>query len=163
MRGTIETIVDAFEAGQLSRRQLVLRLTAMATGISAVSSVGQAASDDATPTFQARSLDHIALRVTDVQRSRTFYEEHLGLRVWRDGGANNCFLQCGKNNFVALFRADEPAMDHYCYSIDNYDVEKVVERLKQADLKPRRESNRVYFPDPDGLEVQLASPARFGE
>jgi hypothetical protein len=30
-----------------------------------------------------------------------------------------------------------------------------VEKLKAVGLKPRREDNRVYFPDPDGIEVQV--------
>ena len=32
-----------------------------------------------------------------------------------------------------------------------------VARLKAAGLAPRRNGNRVYFDDPDGLEVQVTA------
>jgi catechol 2,3-dioxygenase-like lactoylglutathione lyase family enzyme len=74
-------------------------------------------------------------------------------------GEQNCFLTCGKE-FVALFKADKPSMNHYCYSIPRYDPDEVVKRLKDAGLSPRRRSDRVYFDDPDGLEVQVAAVRR---
>ena len=46
-------------------------------------------------------------------------------------------------------------MDHYCYSIEDYDAADAVKTLERAGLKPTREENRVYFPDPDGLTVQV--------
>ena len=36
------------------------------------------------------------------------------------------------------------------------DADRAEEKLKAAGLKPRREGNRVYFPDLDGIEVQVA-------
>ncbi len=47
-------------------------------------------------------------------------------------------------------------MDHYCYSIVNYDVKDAAGKLRKQKIEPRITSNRIYFPDPDGLEVQLA-------
>ena len=113
--------------------------------------------EKATSTFEGVGLNHIALQVTDVPRSRDFYTKHLGLKVARQG-ANNCFLTCGKN-FVALFRSDEAQMDHYCYSIKDYDVDVAEKKLKAEGFNPRvhREGKRIYFKDPDGLTVQLSS------
>ena len=48
-------------------------------------------------------------------------------------------------------------MHHYCYAIDNYEPDTTVEKLKAAGLTVRRAQNRVYFDDPDGLEVQVAA------
>ena len=114
--------------------------------------------DKIDSTFKAVGLNHIALRVTDVLRSREFYKKHLGLKVTRDGGERNCFMTCGEN-FVALFQGDQAQMDHYCYSIKNYDVNRAEAKLKEHDLKPRvvRDAGRIYFKDPDGLTVQLAA------
>ena len=39
-----------------------------------------------------------------------------------------------------------------------YTADSAVKRLETAGLKPKRRSNRVYFDDPDGLEVQVAAP-----
>ena len=111
------------------------------------------------PTFEAKALDHIALAVTDVARSRDFYLKHLGLTIRSDNSPSSCFLNCG-DEFVALFRHGEGGLDHYCYAIDDYDAGDAVRRLKAVGLKPRRVSNRVYFDDPDGNEVQVARPNR---
>ncbi len=61
------------------------------------------------------------------------------------------------HNFVALFRSSESGLNHYCFSIDDYDVAGAQEKLKAEGLSPRRQGNRIYFPDPHGVTVQLAS------
>jgi catechol 2,3-dioxygenase-like lactoylglutathione lyase family enzyme len=70
---------------------------------------------------------------------------------------SSCFLEVGRKNFLALFRAERPGLDHYCFTIDDYRVEDEVKRLGDAGLEPRRQQNRVYFDDPDGIELQLAA------
>jgi catechol 2,3-dioxygenase-like lactoylglutathione lyase family enzyme len=117
----------------------------------------RAAAQESASTFKATSLNHVALRVTNVQRSRDFYVKHLGMTVSRDG-ATSCFMTCG-NNFVALFRGSEPSMDHYCYAVENYEVKDAVAKLEAEGLNPDNPSGtgRVYFKDPDGLTVQLAA------
>ena len=154
MQHAIESIVDGYDRGFLTRRQLIGHLAAVAAAMSGTA----VASQEAPPksTFKATGLDHIALSVTDVARSRAFYEKHLGLTIMSDGGERSCFLHCGKN-FVALFRSKEPAMHHYCYAINDYEPATVVEKLRAVGLTVRRTQNRVYFDDPDGLEVQVAA------
>jgi catechol 2,3-dioxygenase-like lactoylglutathione lyase family enzyme len=121
------------------------------------SRIARAAEPSSSPLFQAVGLNHIALRVTNVPRARDFYIRHLGLKVSRDGGEDSCFLSFD-GGFLALFRGDEARMDHYCYSVRDYDVRVAEEKLKQAGITPRVTGNRIYFDDPDGLEVQLAAP-----
>ena len=72
------------------------------------------------------------------------------------GDDNASFLGADRDFFLTLFRAESPRMNHYCYAIENYDADEAMERLADAKLRPRREGNRVYFPDPDGLTVQVA-------
>ena len=102
-------------------------------------------------------LNHLAIRVTNVERSRDFYQKLLGLPVIHEG-QDNCFLGLGKN-FLTLFRNQNPGLDHYCIAIPKFSADSVMETLKQQGLNPRRPSgsDRVYFPDPDGIEVQLSS------
>jgi catechol 2,3-dioxygenase-like lactoylglutathione lyase family enzyme len=154
-----EQILDALEERRLTRREAVARLGAVAA---ALAGAGGLSRGQETPgsTFRAVGLNHIALRVTDVGRSRDFYKKHLGLGVLSESDSN-CFMSCGRENFVALFAGDEGAMDHYCYSIEGYDPGPVVKTLEGAGLKPRRRENRVYFDDPDGLTVQVASPNHY--
>jgi len=161
--GLPEQIVDDFQQGRLSRRQLVSRLmglgAALATfkGTAWAQSADEPGADDASrATFQATGLDHIALDVTDVGHSRDFYQRHLGLRVIRGTGDDSSFMGADRDFFLTLFRADMPKLNHYCYAIEHYDPADAVERLTAAGLQPRRTDNRVYFPDPDGLTVQVA-------
>jgi metallothiol transferase len=154
MKDSIERTLDALQTGKISRREAVLRLGAVALAVAGARQVAPAASGAPPSTFNAVGLNHLALRVTDVGRSRDFYLKHLGLKVVTES-ETNCFLGCGKN-FVALFRSDEPGMDHYCYTVPGYSADDAVTKLNEAGLSPERHSNRVYFDDPDGLTVQLA-------
>lgn len=148
-------LVHDFEQGMLSRRQLVVRLMGLGAAFAAMQSVSRA-DQEQNSTFHALGLDHVALNVSDVARSRDFYATHLGLKTVYDGGKEMCFLGRGGIFFLALFRAQKPGLNHYCYVIQNYDPEEVARTLKAAGLQPRREADRVYFDDPDGNEVQLA-------
>lgn len=150
-----DQIVEQFEQGQLSRRQLVSRLMGLGAVLAAVPEAALGAADPKS-TFQATGLNHVALDVTDVPRSRDFYIKHLGLEVIRNGGDDNCFLGSGGNFFLTLFRAEKTGLNHYCYTITDYNVDQAEEKLKDAGLKVRRESGRIYFDDPDGIEVQVA-------
>ena len=150
----IEELVAAVEEGTISRRSLVVRLGAIAACMAGVKHVAAAYPEAAT--FNAVGLNHIALNVRDVARSRDFYKKHLGLTVMRERNGQNCFMRCGEH-FVALFRAAEPGLDHFCYTIKKYEPAAVVNKLNAAGLKPRRVENRVYFDDPDGITVQLSA------
>ena len=100
MESQISNMVESYEHGRMNRRQLIVRLGALfATASVASSQVVQTAAG--TSTFKAVGLNHIALRVTDVERSRDFYVKHLGLEVSRESLPGNCFMNVG-DNFVAL-------------------------------------------------------------
>ena len=152
MHQEIERMVEDFETGQLSRRQLVQNLAAAAAVLAAGSRPVAARSER---TFRATGVDHVALTVTDVERSRRFYEQHLGLEV-TSCSASRCFLDSGRD-FLALFRGARPGLHHFAFAIEDYRADDAVARLEAVGLAPRRRQNRVYFDDPDGLEVQVTA------
>jgi catechol 2,3-dioxygenase-like lactoylglutathione lyase family enzyme len=162
MQNEIERMLDVYESGKLTRRELAMGiafLVATLTGAGrtfAAEQKNSAAENERGSTFEATGLDHIALRVTDVAKSREFYIRHLGLKPsW--GGGDTSFLTFG-NSFLALFEGSKPGLDHYCYTIKDYDVAQAEKKLREAGLKNiRRTSGRIYFDDPDGLTVQLAA------
>jgi catechol 2,3-dioxygenase-like lactoylglutathione lyase family enzyme len=153
-----ETLIENFERGLLSRRQLASQLVGLGAALAATARAAEASqADPAAATFQATGLNHVALNVASVPMSRDWYIKHLGLKVLRESGEDNCFLGGGGNDFfLTLFRGEKPGLNHYCYTIREYNPDKAEEKLKAAGLKPRREGNRLYFPDTDGITVQVA-------
>jgi len=152
MEKEIGRMVRSFESGRMTRRELVAGLMALATAGNSASAGALAQQS----TFQSTGLNHIALRVTDVERSRDFYVRHLGLEVANESLPSNSFLTCG-DQFVALFRGRSAGLAHYCYSIDDYEQQQAAAKLRAENLVPSLQANRIYFRDPDGLTVQLAS------
>lgn len=150
----IDRMLDSYDRGGLSRRALIVQLTGL---LGATAAVGAQEKPKPASTFTATDVNHIALGVTDVSRSRRFYEEHLGLTLRSDNSPGSVFLNVGDHDFLALFRADRPGMDHYCYTVKGYEAGDAVKRLETAGLDPRRRGDRVYFDDPDGLEVQVSA------
>ena len=150
MHTCIADMLSRYERGEIRRRDLIC-------GIAALTTISQGVPARASSTFRGVEVNHVALNVTDVKRSRDFYQRHLGLPVVREG-ENNCFLGLGKN-FLALFENPNPGMNHYCIAIEDYEVGRVTAELKRQGLNPRQPagSSRVYCDDPDGIEVQLSS------
>jgi hypothetical protein len=155
MQTEIGRMINEFEQGRLTRRQLIGHLTGLVAATIAANvaftNSAQAQPSASNATFDALDLHHVALSVTDVQRSQEWYQQHLGLKPMGGDG----FLTTGRG-WLALFKGDTPGLHHYCYSIAHYDPPAAIERLKAAGLTPKRRGNRVYFDDPDGIEVQVA-------
>jgi catechol 2,3-dioxygenase-like lactoylglutathione lyase family enzyme len=159
MEHEIDHLVREFEAGKLTRRDLVRHMAAFAAAVAAggaaVAQETPAADEPAGPMFQATRLNHMALRVTDVPRARDWYVKHLGLTVTNRDSESSCFLTFG-SDFLALFRGDTPGMDHYCYSVKDFDPAAAMETLAAYGIDGVRRGNRIYFPDADGMTVQIA-------
>ena len=159
MQTQIIKLINDFEHGRMSRRQLIAHLTGMfAVTVGATiafadqqTQLAAPSPADSTTTFDATDLNHIALSVSDVQRSKKWYQKHLGLRAMGQEG----FLTTGKG-WLALFKGEKPGLHHYCYSIANYDPGDAVERLRAAGVGPTRRGGRVYLDDRDGIECQVA-------
>ena len=149
MERIISKMLEDYEAGKLTRRQLIGGLAAFASGTQLT-----AAKES---TFRGVGLNHIAIRVTNVQRSRDFYQKHFGAPVLHEE-KTNCFLGLGEN-FLTLFENQKPGLDHFCIAIEDFKAEAVMDQLNRQGLKSRRPSgtDRVYFPDPDEIEVQVSA------
>lgn len=149
-----DQLLDDFMRGGLSRRQLISRLMALGAAAAGVRNSAHAALRRDHATFAATSVDHIALNVTDLNRSRDWYVRHLSLTVASQDEAS-CFLDCG-DDFVALFKADRPGLHHYSFGIPDYNQQDAARRLRAAGLTPKLRGGRIYFDDPDGIEVQVS-------
>jgi hypothetical protein len=84
MQTQIVKMINDFEHGRLSRRQLIAHLTGMfAASLGATIAFADRQSGPGSPnpvdstTFDATDLNHIALSVSDVQRSQKWYQNTL--------------------------------------------------------------------------------------
>ena len=160
MRQATEELVSRFERGVLSRRELVAGILALAAR---PSGAAQAA---AGKPIQVSGVDHVALRVSDVERSAKFYKELFGATL-RSQSPSAVFLDVG-NDWVALFArgvastgygATEPGVDHVSFhSVTARSAEDRMRVLREHGLDPTSPpgSGRVYFKDPDGVILQLS-------
>ena len=149
MKQIISDMLESYELGKVSRRQLI-------QGLAVIAGAAYPARAAAS-TFQGVALNHIAIRVSNVQRSRDFYQKHFRAPVIHES-QRDCFLGLGKN-FLTLFQNPNPGLDHFCIAIENFSADGAMEELKRQGLNPTRPdgSDRVYFPDPDRLTVQVSS------
>jgi catechol 2,3-dioxygenase-like lactoylglutathione lyase family enzyme len=122
---------------------------------------------------QIEGIDHVVLRVTNIERSLKFYVGLLGLsleRVIEDFGIYQ--VRCGRNLIdlmvlppgVALAGKQERGIDHLCLTIRG-DMDEIIRHLKSNNVElssPVREiygatgfGTSVYVLDPDQHTIEL--------
>src|SRR6476620_4988196 len=152
MTGDVAAMVEQFVAGRLTRRELVWGLSALVAAAAGGSAAAQAPPPSST--FQALSLNHLALRVTDLDRTQAFYERHLGMtRI--PGGSGSPRLMAVGPHVLNLFKAPAPQMDHVCFTVPDYDAKAAEASLRAQGIAPLVEDDRVHFLDPDGYKLQV--------
>ena len=132
--------------------------------------------------LRIREIDHLVLRVYDIERMRRFYCDVLGAEhvAWRpEFGMSH--LRVGRS-MVDLVAVDGPLgkpggagpakegrnVDHFCFRVEPFDQEAIVAHLKKhgvapGDIRPRygAEGNgiSIYLTDPEGNTVELKGPS----
>ena len=123
--------------------------------------------------FGNRGLDHVAIAVADVERSRRFYSEVLGLERAHDAW-DVPVVMAAEGTGVAIFSTDlhpsatpdgveAPATRilHIAFRVDRRGFEEAREALAQRGLEPRFAdhgiSHSIYFDDPDGHQLELTT------
>ena len=153
MNPDLDSLLHQYEAGRISRRELLGTLAALVLPVTLPAQAGPAIG-------VAKHLNHATLRVTDVPRSRRFYQELFGMPVLtsQDPGVN---LRVG-SSFIGLYPVEqgEPArIDHVCLALENFNADAVQSKLAarqiEATVRLRGDTKELYFPDPDGIRIQL--------
>jgi catechol 2,3-dioxygenase-like lactoylglutathione lyase family enzyme len=119
--------------------------------------------------LRATGLDHIVLNVADVERSLSWYMEHLGLegvRVeeWRRGEVPFPSLRLDATTIIDLLQGERTGqnVDHVCLVVEPVDLDALAasgrfdvvggpSRLFGA----RGEGVGLYVRDPDGNVIEL--------
>jgi catechol 2,3-dioxygenase-like lactoylglutathione lyase family enzyme len=144
----------------------------------------------ARPLFQLKTINHVTLTIANGPREKEFYQTALGMPVRAMQGAG-ATLAIGEGTDGVVFNAaaNNPnavsGINHVCYTIENFDPERVMAILIEAGLAPieagipalikpstcwvrwRQRANNgggptsplgtpeLYFTDPDNIRVQL--------
>ncbi len=117
-------------------------------------------------------LDHVVLRVADIDRSIAFYGEVLGLHVERRLAEIGLVqLRAGTSMIDLVPRTEDEDdgrnMDHFAVRIAEMDVPALTAHLKKHGIDPGEVRRRygaegygssIYITDPDGNTVELKGP-----
>jgi catechol 2,3-dioxygenase-like lactoylglutathione lyase family enzyme len=141
----------------------VCGLTALISVAAAEMGSGVSYSQPRQTTFEALGLNHLALRVTDLDRSQAFYEQHLGMTVIPSGDRSALRLMACGPHVLNLFKAEQARMDHVCFTIPDYDPKVAITRLRAKNIEPDVEEDRTHFLDPDGYKIQVGGPTAGGQ
>ena len=122
---------------------------------------------------------HVALNVSDLARSQSFYEQVFGLREQRRGSDPDkqwVFLGRGRQTVVTLFqqstgtfRTDSPGLHHLSFQAESVDQVAAAERVVRSLGAPifheglvahmdGADSGGLFFADPDGIRLEIFAP-----
>jgi catechol 2,3-dioxygenase-like lactoylglutathione lyase family enzyme len=155
MEQIINGLLNDFERGKMSRRQLVQTI-AVAAATASVPALGAQAKG-----FKAAAVNHISYGTADYGRTRDFYVDLLGMKVSHDDG-KQCYLGFGDSFIVArkTHQPDnKPYVDHIAYTIENWDPAAVEAEIKRRNLEGKLDAEKqsIFVKDPDGFGVQICS------
>ena len=131
---------------------------------------------------QGKGLRHVALNVTDLEVSKTFYRTWFGMRIVWEPDDENVYMSSGVDN-LALHQIPHEKMpvghqaqflDHLGFVMESPEsVDQLYERVVQAGVEiihhpkhHRDGSYSFYLSDPDRIVIQILyeptiSPIRF--
>ena len=181
MEAVINGLLNDFEKGKMTRRQLIQSLALAAAAAGPVAVVGaQTASTIPAATgpapFKTVWLDHISYAVTDYRKSTAFYRDLMGWEIRNDDGKQQCTMKIGDIGEIIIRNKREGAapaaaqnaqpitgvINHVSYGIDKWNTEGVKAELEKRGLKPRPDMvgenfKSFHVKDPDGWDLQISN------
>jgi catechol 2,3-dioxygenase-like lactoylglutathione lyase family enzyme len=153
---TIETLLNDFERGALTRRQLTISLAALVTGAHAAPKETE---------LKAVTINHVTVKVPDLQRTSRFYQEFFGMSLKQQSKTTH-ILGVG-NSFFGIEQgeaAGRATVDHYDFGISGFNADDARAKLRKRNLKYADGNSKESFKfhDPDGFQVQLNAPDYVG-
>lgn len=138
-----------------------------------------------TQPFALRGLDHIVLRVVDLDRMRGFYKQVLGCTDERDQAEIGLYQLRAGQALIDLVTIDgrlgamggaAPGaegrnLDHFALALDRFDDAAIRAHLAQHGVAVEQAGPRygaegegpsIYISDPEGNIVELKGPASGG-
>jgi catechol 2,3-dioxygenase-like lactoylglutathione lyase family enzyme len=123
--------------------------------------------------FKIQFLDHVAIRVRDLEASAAWYEKVFGFtkNQFKEWGEFPIFMLAGKAG-IALFPADvndaeqdaaskNVKIDHFAFHVDHINFELAKEKLVELNIDYSQQNHHffesIYINDPDGHCVELTT------
>ena len=114
--------------------------------------------------IKTTGIDHVVLWVKDLERSKRFYIDLLGMTVAHEG-EGQAFLWCGTQQ-IALFDATRAGrevqaaseLNHMALLMEPASYEEAKARIEEEGIATRArrgDPTCLYFDDPDGHGLQL--------
>ena len=150
MEAIINRLLQRFEKGSLTRRQLVQGLAMLATA-------GAPRRQAQSRGFQGGFISHVSLSVSDLQRSADYYQKVFGLAVLSQDKPNEIMRLGLKRTLVSLRRASpKGVVDHFAIGVENFNRESVTKDLLDRGVMPEQNVEAgFHVQDPDGFPVQI--------
>jgi catechol 2,3-dioxygenase-like lactoylglutathione lyase family enzyme len=151
MQSLISDLVDHFDRGTLSRRQLVQGLTVLAAAGGVTAARAQQ-----TP-FVSTGIDHISIQVTDLARSIEFYQTIFGLSILNQDEENE-IVRMGRDRIIVSLHHKAPTgiVDHFAIGVQNFDRDAATRALAEHGLEAQSNLDYgFYVRDPEGIPVQM--------
>lgn len=149
MEPIISDMVQRFERGTLSRRELIQGLS-MLVASSQVSAANE-------PGVIAKGIDHVSILVSNLQRSVDFYSRLFGLSVLSEDKAHG-IVRLGRQHVLISLRTESPtgSVDHFGVAVEGFEKEGMTKTLAKLGLTAQENwQYGFYVKDPDGVNVQL--------
>ena len=159
MEHFIARLLEDFEHGKITRRQLIQSLALAATATVTAGAVVPAG--DERKGFTAVAVNHISYQVADYAKTRDFYADLFGLKVVADTGKQCRLVLNDSNTFIIPRNAPPgvtpPRIDHIAYTIAGWNKSVVEGELKRRGLDPRPDSDdSFHVTDPNGFDLQIS-------
>jgi catechol 2,3-dioxygenase-like lactoylglutathione lyase family enzyme len=182
MERIISELLEDFEAGKLTRRQLIQALALGMTAGPAALAAAQKPAEQSTiappgspAPWKTVWLDHISYAVSDYRRSTAFYRDVMGWEIIHDDGQKQCTMKVGNvGGIIIRNRAgyegaaggtNQPnitgLIDHISWGVEPWDAAKVKAELEKRGLSPQPDMDgkfqSFHFRDPDGWDLQISN------
>jgi catechol 2,3-dioxygenase-like lactoylglutathione lyase family enzyme len=163
MQVLVEKMLTDFERGTLSRRQLAATLTGLAAAAAMPATLATPAL--AAPSLKAITLNHVTVRVPNLQKTSKFYQQFFGMKLAQKSETIH-ILTVGESFFGIEQKPDVAALDHFDFGLEGWDAAAMRAKVKAAGLSltagSRGDDESFKFNDPDGFVVQVNGPTYTG-
>jgi catechol 2,3-dioxygenase-like lactoylglutathione lyase family enzyme len=162
MEQIISQMVEDYDRGKTSRRELIRSLAIVFAAGAVGTTVGATSTAANASAFKAIAVNHISYQCADYAKTRDFYADLLGMQPHNDDGTQ-CYMRFGESVLIprnARNRATNTVgIDHIAYTIDHWNREAVEAELKRRGLDPRPDTNdSFHVRDINGYDLQICGP-----